>query len=305
MIAHRIGNRFTQTFHAACAIRSPRRWCLTGTPIQNSLDNYGALLEFLRLSPFIQGCQFKRWIMHPFSKRDLGSVEKLRLLIQATCLRRTKNSTSQSCELVGRKEVYHKVDLSPRDRLLHDFFQAKAAKIAARASERAHKRKTSGAKERENILPLINFLRLICNHGEHLLPRHAVTTWGCKANEDNPMYWDMQSTYRGCSYCSHPLQITQLQELDLELHCGHLICSNCRIQQDQDEEEKEKNCAACVEEYSLPVGGNLATSVYEPSRKIRALTDNIQTEQRLGGPHSMTTKRSVRLFEAFYLSMLS
>lgn len=112
MTAHRIGNRSTQTFSAVCAVMSPRRWCLTGTPIQNSLDNYGALLEFLRLSPFIQGYQFKRWIMHPFLKRDLGSVEKLRLLVQATCLRRTKSSTSHSCELVGRKEVYHKVDLS-------------------------------------------------------------------------------------------------------------------------------------------------------------------------------------------------
>ncbi|KAI5923344.1 P-loop containing nucleoside triphosphate hydrolase protein [Camillea tinctor] len=45
---HHIRNRESQVFMACCQVRAQYRWCLTGTPIQNSLDDYGALLSFLK-----------------------------------------------------------------------------------------------------------------------------------------------------------------------------------------------------------------------------------------------------------------
>ncbi|XDG06032.1 hypothetical protein ABKA04_005647 [Annulohypoxylon sp. FPYF3050] len=46
--AHEIRNRTTKQFQAIASISASHRWCLTGTPIQNSLDDLGALVSFLK-----------------------------------------------------------------------------------------------------------------------------------------------------------------------------------------------------------------------------------------------------------------
>lgn len=37
---------------ASCDLMADRRLCLTGTPVQNKLDDVFALIKFLRLEPF-------------------------------------------------------------------------------------------------------------------------------------------------------------------------------------------------------------------------------------------------------------
>ncbi|RHZ01800.1 hypothetical protein DYB35_013057, partial [Aphanomyces astaci] len=51
--AHSIKNKTTTYFKACSAITATHRWCLTGTPIQNSLDDMLALLTFLRYEPIL------------------------------------------------------------------------------------------------------------------------------------------------------------------------------------------------------------------------------------------------------------
>ncbi|KAI8718206.1 hypothetical protein NCS52_00598800 [Fusarium sp. LHS14.1] len=173
--AHRIGNRSTRVFRAACDLKSLRRWCLTGTPIQNTLDDYGALLSFLRIPPFIEKPKFDHWISNPIRNKRPHGLLKLRILVQATCLRRTKQSINHSHKLPERTEKIERVDLHPNDRELYNYFHALANRIA---SESLGDEKTMSSKgsSKTNILPItiINFLRLICNHGVDLLSASAV-----------------------------------------------------------------------------------------------------------------------------------
>lgn len=50
--AHVIRNRSTKKYKAMADLSASIRWCITGTPIQNSLRDLGSLVEFLRV-PFL------------------------------------------------------------------------------------------------------------------------------------------------------------------------------------------------------------------------------------------------------------
>ncbi|KAF5979480.1 helicase-like transcription factor [Fusarium coicis] len=168
--AHRIGNRSTQVFQAACELQSSRRWCLTGTPIVNSIDNYGALLAFIQMTPLHAKDTFDRWISNPIRDNVQEGLRKLRILVEATCLRRTKSSISQALPPPTIRE--EKVDLHPYDRDLYDFFESEAAKNAADPAKSSKK-----GREKKNVLSLIHNLRRICDHGEDLLPASDIEYW--------------------------------------------------------------------------------------------------------------------------------
>lgn len=50
--AHYIKGRVIQTARAVFSLRSQINWCLTGTPIQNKLDDLFALLHFIKYTPW-------------------------------------------------------------------------------------------------------------------------------------------------------------------------------------------------------------------------------------------------------------
>ncbi|KAK3109745.1 hypothetical protein LTR53_016661, partial [Teratosphaeriaceae sp. CCFEE 6253] len=56
--AHSIKNRNAKSTQACYALESWYRWCLSGTPMQNNLDELQSLIKFLRIKPF---CELARW----------------------------------------------------------------------------------------------------------------------------------------------------------------------------------------------------------------------------------------------------
>lgn len=69
---------------------SPRRWCLTGTPIQNRIEDLTSLLKFLHFEPFAQSHAFMRYILDPLSKDTPNRTFSLQALLHTICLRRTE-----------------------------------------------------------------------------------------------------------------------------------------------------------------------------------------------------------------------
>ncbi|KAF5712259.1 helicase-like transcription factor [Fusarium mundagurra] len=192
--AHRIGNRSTQVFQAACELQSSRRWCLTGTPIVNSIDNYGALLAFIQTKPLHAKDTFDRWISNPIRDNVQEGLRKLRILVEATCLRRTKSSISQALPPPTIRE--EKVDLHPYDRALYDFFESEAAK---NATDPANNSKTG--REKKNVLYLIHNLRRICDHGEDLLPASDIEAWRLQRSPGPKLPTMAGTNYSIGSYC--------------------------------------------------------------------------------------------------------
>ncbi|KAI0456381.1 SNF2 family N-terminal domain-containing protein [Xylaria acuta] len=88
--AHWIRNSSSKQFRAAAGLHTKRRWCLTGTPIQNKLDDLTSLAHFLRLPPLSTRMAFQRHILSPLSEGGLNCAKPLQVYLEAYCLRRSE-----------------------------------------------------------------------------------------------------------------------------------------------------------------------------------------------------------------------
>ncbi|SPO06912.1 uncharacterized protein DNG_09606 [Cephalotrichum gorgonifer] len=176
--AHRIRTRGSELHRAALAISKLAHchWCLTGTPIHNSLDDYGALLAFIQAPKISEKRDFVRLIVKPMEDENRRGLSRLQDLVNATCLRRTISSLGTAAlQLAPLDEKIEWLDLG-RDNELYTFFKRKAASVASGfGKQRAGN--TGKDKGGENILSLLNFLRQICDYGERMLPVKALESW--------------------------------------------------------------------------------------------------------------------------------
>ncbi|XXG96437.1 hypothetical protein Hte_002720 [Hypoxylon texense] len=89
--AHEIRNRATKQFQVVVNLAAQYRWCLTGTPIQNSLDDLGALVTFTKVPLLENPATFRRFIATQSNSETRGHIKNLRTLLGSICLRRTKD----------------------------------------------------------------------------------------------------------------------------------------------------------------------------------------------------------------------
>lgn len=80
---------------AACDLSAERRVALTGTPLQNSLNDLFSLCRFIRLEPFTDRHIWTHYIGAPAKSGDQLAVSRLQLLTRHIALRRTKDSQSK------------------------------------------------------------------------------------------------------------------------------------------------------------------------------------------------------------------
>lgn len=266
------------------------RWCLSGTPIHNSLDDYGALLQFLRVDQLSEKSQFEYWISSPIKQRNSVGIQRLKDLVRATCLRRTKKSPGISLDLQDLVENIEYVRLHNEDQDLYQFFRKKTAEIAANIRlQKGIKMKDKAAKD-ENILSLINILRLICNHGKDLLPLKALNAWNQR--EAASVDWEMMKTSRrACEMCGEELE--DGDELpsrsESRLASGyHLTCALCDASVENDTLNIQSVRRAKTKQGLTTVASS------RPSAKIQSLISILHRERTTtDGSGAKTIKRRV------------
>jgi SNF2 family DNA or RNA helicase len=186
-----------------------------------------------------------------------------------------------SCELPKRTERIERVEFHETDQALYAFFKERCAKMAEGVSTTKLGLPEAGQRKEGNLLSLINFLRLICDHGLQLLPRPALDAW--KARDGTSINWQMvQCCRKRCCICE-----TDIEEADFlasngyEPHCQHWICTICALQSESTSGE-ESLCPKCAtsprsgDDSSFP---SPAETCLPPSAKIEALLRNLHTEQ--------------------------
>ncbi|KAL8359454.1 hypothetical protein RB601_007831 [Gaeumannomyces tritici] len=250
--AHLIRNWGTKQFDAVHSISSQIRWCLTGTPIQNSLDDLGSLVKFLRMPIFSEPATFRKYLTKITRTRahPEGEFTSLRLILSSICLRRSKDIMPQS---QGHVEEYRKPKFTATE-----LGQYNTLTTACKNAIAISAKKTAGvaaASNEHTIMEALLRLRMFCNNGEaaYRLNLSSILTRGSRGSSrslpDEVLSYLQQKGEASCCYCS--VDIVSLgpsvsdgensgsnsessgstPESDLNLacltHCLRLVCHGC------------------------------------------------------------------------------
>ena len=176
------------------------------------------------------------------------------------------------------------VEFHAAEQELYAFFKRKTAKLAANTLMRRSRAAKQDGPETSNILSLINFLRLICNHGKSMLPTSALEAWETRKNSS--IDWQMMQNYKQkCDVCKTGLEDNDFfASTDFRLPCEHIVCTACTSLGGDSAANEQQRCLKCVsigivKPSSQPVSPG--TISVPPSSKVEALLKNLRSEQSL------------------------
>ncbi|KAI6693437.1 hypothetical protein NL676_021147 [Syzygium grande] len=230
--AHTIKSWMTQGAQAAFALLSHFRWCLTGTPIQNNLQDLYSLIHFLRVEPWCNWAWWKKRIQSPYEGGDGRGIKLVRIILNSLMLRRTKESKD--------KEGRPILSLPPTDiqtieceqsEAEQDFYDALFRRSKVRFDQFVAQGKV--LHNFASILELLLRLRQCCNHPFLVMSR-----------SDSQQYADLNKLAR--------------KFLDMNPHsasCNQIVPSRAYVEEVVDGIRRGENteCPICLESADDPV----------------------------------------------------
>ncbi|MGH7103765.1 MAG: DEAD/DEAH box helicase, partial [Acetobacteraceae bacterium] len=157
--AQRIKNWQTKTAAAVKELRSPYAFVLTGTPLENRIDEIYSIVQYL--DPRILGPLFRfNRDFYTLDERgrpiDYKNLPELRQRLAPVMLRRRKDEVEE--QLPGRTVDTYFVTMTEEQRLRYGDYEAPAARLAAQAQRRPLTRE-----EFERLQRLFACMRMICD----------------------------------------------------------------------------------------------------------------------------------------------
>jgi len=178
-----IKNRNTQTAKAAHHLSATYRFCMTGTPMMNNVEELYSLIHFLRIKPYSSWEQFRMDFSKPLKQGNVELRDKSMRMLQTLCkaimLRRTKQSTFEGRPILVLPERTTVVDNPQFDEDERSFYTA----LESRSQLQFNKYLKAGTvgKSYTAILVLLLRLRQACCHP------HLIQDFGVSAAADLSM----------------------------------------------------------------------------------------------------------------------
>lgn len=235
--AHMIRRQTTTFYRTVANLSAKCRWCLTGTPIQNSLSDFAALLSFTRVKPFNNSSIFRYWISIPFEKGSTKqkAIERLAMLLEGICLRRT----IERINLPGRREEIRILDFSPDERKQYDNTRKAMQRLIIGQIDEYTEQKKFG------MFQYFLELRSICNHGTY----QSGFSWAKRMlldEEADPICSITRTSLSRCSSCRQPLPITfRWRRPKYVEQCRHVLCEDCSPIPDDLPDDERLHCPIC------------------------------------------------------------
>ncbi|RXK39749.1 hypothetical protein M231_02942 [Tremella mesenterica] len=160
--AQNIKNHNTNAAKAAVALQAKYRWCLTGTPIQNNVQELYSLFKFLRAKPLDDWDTFKRIVALVKDGRTKVAMKKLHVVLKAVMLRRAKDATIDGKPILNLPGRTVEVVACPFDSEERAFYEALEKQTAL--SFNKFLRSGTVMANFTSVLTMLLRLRQACNH---------------------------------------------------------------------------------------------------------------------------------------------
>ncbi|XP_006659184.1 helicase-like transcription factor CHR28 [Oryza brachyantha] len=160
--AQTIKNFRTQVAKACCGLRAKRRWCLSGTPIQNAIDELYSYFRFLKYDPYSTYNSFCTMIKHPIARNAIHGYKKLQTVLRIVLLRRTKETLIDGepiIKLPPKTINLEKVDFTKEERAFYLTLEERS-----RQQFKAYAAAGTLKQNYANILLMLLRLRQACDH---------------------------------------------------------------------------------------------------------------------------------------------
>ncbi|MFI6866711.1 DEAD/DEAH box helicase [Nocardia sp. NPDC050406] len=145
-------NPRTQVSKAARAITADARVALTGTPVENHLDELWALLNLVVPQEFTHKAQFRRRFVRPIHEGSAEAVLRLRDTLEPVLMARRKAQVAASLPPKIQTDIV--CDLTAEQEKLYD-------QLLDRAETEGF---GSGAQRHTRVLAVLTELKQVCNH---------------------------------------------------------------------------------------------------------------------------------------------
>ncbi|KAF9886864.1 hypothetical protein FE257_010987 [Aspergillus nanangensis] len=228
-----IKNRNTKAALAACRLHATYRWCMSGTPMMNNVEELHSLLRFLRTKPYSNLERFNHDFTRPLKGGNVQAHDKamtqLQVLLKAVLLRRTKESKIDGrpiLQLPQRiNETVHAVFSDDEQELYNS--------LEARTQLQFNRYLAAGTVGRNysNILVLLLRLRQACCHP------HLITDFSIKLNANtdeldlvenaNAFSNEVVIRLKDNSDMECPICIDAVENPIIFFPCGHSTCAEC------------------------------------------------------------------------------
>lgn len=248
--AHTIKNRNAKATQACYALRAEYRWCLTGTPMQNNLDELQSLIRFLRIKPYNDLSIWKDQITRPMSQGRGGvAMKRLQFYLKAFMKRRTKavlklegalnpggkpskDGTSNGFKITARRVESVLAEFSPEERTFYDRLEQR--------TDKSLEQMMGGEKMNyASALVLLLRLRQACNHpqllgGSMAKDKDALATGqglGSQTPRKSKVAEDdideMADLLGGLSVKTKQCDVCQIELSKDEISAGSIRCAEC------------------------------------------------------------------------------
>ncbi|XP_076882339.1 helicase-like transcription factor CHR28 [Bidens hawaiensis] len=226
--AQSIKNHRTQVARACWGLKAKRRWCLSGTPIQNAIDDLYSYFRFLKYDPYAVYKTFCSTIKSPIQRNPATGYKKLQAVLKTIMLRRTKATLLDGEPVISlppKTINLKKVEFTPEER---DFYHRLESDSRAQFEEYA----AAGTVKQNyvNILLMLLRLRQACDHPLLVKGCKSSSEWTSSLDKAKQLPHEKRISLLNCleaslcSLCSDP------PEDAVVTPCEHVFCNQCILE---------------------------------------------------------------------------